>query len=77
METLPIEREAFPRNVFNNVSHDFNTPLACIIGSLEILSQMSESLSVEQHNALIQTALTEVYKLNLSIAEMLEKLRPE
>jgi K+-sensing histidine kinase KdpD len=76
MEITPTERQTLLRNVFDTVAHDFNTPLACIIGSLEILEQMPESLSTEQRNALIHTALMEAHRLNHFIAEILEKNRP-
>jgi K+-sensing histidine kinase KdpD len=76
MDITHTERDALLRKVFNTVAHDFNTPLACIIGSLEILDQMPESLSAEQRTALVQTALTEAHKLNQFIANMLDKHRP-
>lgn len=71
------ERDALLRSVFSAAAHDFNTPLACIIGSLEILDQMPESLSDEQRTALVHTALTEAQRLNRFVSEMLEKHRPQ
>jgi K+-sensing histidine kinase KdpD len=76
MEINNTERDALLLKVFNTVVHDFNNPLSCIIGSLEIMDQMPESLTTQQRDALVQTALTEAHRLNGFIAEMLEKNRP-
>lgn len=69
------ERDALRMRVFSAVAHDLRTPLACIIGSLGILDQMGASLSPEQHDALIKTALTEAHRLDGFFAEMLDKVK--
>lgn len=71
------ERERLLRTVFNAVSHDLKTPLACIIGPLEIIEQMKKELSTEQKNSLIHTALTEARKLDGLITDMLDKAKLE
>jgi len=71
------EREQILRRIFNAASHDLKTPLACIIGSLEILEKMKESLSSEQRDSLIQSAILEAHKLDGLITDMLEKVKPE
>ena len=70
------EREQMLRKVFSAVAHDLKTPLACIIGSLEIIGHSKEMLSNEQRDALISTALSEAHRLNGFISEMLEKSKP-
>ncbi|MDX2073774.1 MAG: histidine kinase dimerization/phospho-acceptor domain-containing protein [Alphaproteobacteria bacterium] len=69
-------RDALRRKVFSVVAHDLRTPLACIIGSLGTLDQMSASLSPEQRDMLIKTALAEAQQLDGFVAEMLGKVRP-
>lgn len=71
------ERERIMRIVFNKTSHDLKTPLSCIIGSLEIISQMKEMLSAEQKETLINTALTEARRLDILVSRMLEKAKAE
>ena len=70
------ERDALRMKVFSSVAHDLRTPLACIIGSLGTLDQMSSSLSPEQHDALVKTALAEAHRLDGFVTEMLEKVKP-
>lgn len=70
------ERDALRRKVFSSVAHDLNTPLACIIGSLQTLDQMSAVLSPGQRDTLIKTALAEAERLNGFVAEMLARVKP-
>jgi K+-sensing histidine kinase KdpD len=69
------ERERLLRKVFSNVSHDLKTPLACIIGSLEIMERLQETLSAKDRKALIHTAITEAHKLENFISDMLSKAK--
>ena len=71
------EHERLIRAVFNAMSHDLKTPLACIIGSLEIMERMKEVLTPENRDVLLQTAITESHKLDSMLSEMLEKFKPE
>ena len=68
--------EALRMKVFSVVAHDLKTPLACIIGSLGTLDQMSARLSSEQHGTLIKIALSEAQRLDDLISEMLAKVKP-
>lgn len=70
------ECDALRMKIFSIVSHDLRTPLACIIGSLGTLDQMSANLSPEQRDILIKTALAEAQKLSVIIAQMLDKAKP-
>ncbi len=80
MSTEPTDfepmREQLQRRVFSSVAHDLKTPLACIIGSLQTLHQMSDKLSPEQRDMLIKTALTEAHRLDVLFATMLNKAKP-
>lgn len=79
-------REALHRQILDAVSHDLKTPLATMIGSLEIYSQMAGKLSPEKATMLLNTALTEAYRLDNFITNILDmaklegelvKVRPE
>jgi len=73
---LSNEREIMLRKVFSVISHDLKTPLACIIGSLEIIERMNETISDDDRNALISSAISEARRLDGFISEMLEKAKP-
>ena len=66
------EREKLHRNVLTSISHDLKTPLACIIGSLEIYERTKEKLSAEKKTILINTALQEAYRLDSFITNILD-----
>lgn len=65
------------RSILSSVSHDLKTPLACIIGSLEIYERAKEKLPPEKKNALIDTALEEAYRLDSFITNILDMARFE
>lgn len=71
------ERESLHRNILTAVSHDLKTPLACIIGSIEIYKRSKEKLSLEKKNILIDTALQEAYRLNGFITNILDMAKLE
>ncbi len=71
------ERDQLQRSVLRAVSHDLKTPLACIIGSLEIYGRTKEKLSPDKQNALIDTALQEAYRLDSLLTNVLEMARLE
>jgi two-component system sensor histidine kinase KdpD len=78
-EESPIfehERLLMQRSVFSSVAHDLKTPLVSIIGSLEILDQMKASLSLEQQDSLIKTALAEAHRLENLIANAVDTSKP-
>lgn len=70
------ERDVLRMKVFSLVAHDLRTPLACVIGSLQTLEQMSAILSPEQRAMLIKTALAEAQLLDGFVVEMLDKVKP-
>lgn len=71
------EHERIQRTAFSTVAHDLRTPLACIIGSLEVIEQMKEKLSDEQRDTLISTALSQAHRLDGMISDMLGKAKPK
>jgi K+-sensing histidine kinase KdpD len=79
METEDFEtvRNRLQRKAFSAIVHDVKTPLTCIIGSLQMIDQMSEYLSKDQHNSLIKAALIEAEILNDIFTKMLEQITPE
>jgi len=73
---LEKARDELLRKAFNLVAHDFKSPLAVIIGSLDIIERMKESLSPEQIDSLIKSALTEAHRLDNMISKTLELAKP-
>ncbi len=71
------ERERLHRSVMTSVSHDLKTPLACIIGSLEIFERAKEKLPPDKKNTLINTALQEAYRLDSFITNILDMAKLE
>jgi len=70
-------REDLHRKILSTVSHDLKTPLATIIGSLEIYQKMFDKLSLEKRDALIQASLSEAYRLDNFITNILDMTRLE
>lgn len=70
-------REQMHRQMLSNVSHDLKTPLATIIGSLEIYQRMFEKLSPEKRATLVQSALGEAYRLDNFITNILDMAKLE
>jgi len=70
-------REDLHRQILSTVSHDLKTPLATIIGSLEIYQKMFEKLSPEKRQSLISASLSEAYRLDNFITNILDMTRLE
>ncbi len=70
------ERERLLRSAFNAFSHDLKTPLACIIGSLEVYQRTKDMLTNDNKDALLKTALQEAHRLNLYITNILDTAKP-
>ena len=70
-------RELLHRQMLSGVSHDLKTPLATIIGSLEIYTLMAEKLSPEKKHALLHSALGEAYRLDGFINNILDMAKLE
>lgn len=71
------ERERIHRQMMSSVSHDLKTPLASIIGSLEIHDQMKAHLEPEKKQILLDTALQEAYRLDNFITNILDMAKLE
>lgn len=70
-------REHLHRQMLSAVSHDLKTPLATVIGSLEIYHRMEANLTKEKRDALITSALTEAYRLDNFITNILDMAKLE
>jgi two-component system sensor histidine kinase KdpD len=70
-------REQMHRQMLSSVSHDLKTPLATMIGSLEIYQRMYEKLSPEKRATLVQSALMEAYRLDNFITNILDMAKLE
>lgn len=74
---LDAEREHMHRQMLSSVSHDLKTPLASIIGSLEVYERMKDKLSVDKQQTLISVALQEAYRLDNFITNILDMAKLE
>jgi len=77
MSSFESEREQFHRQMLSSVSHDLKTPLAAVIGSLEIFERMKTQLPPEKMNTLISTALNEAYRLDNFVTNILDMAKLE
>jgi K+-sensing histidine kinase KdpD len=66
-DSFEAECSKMRRKVIIAVAHDLKTPLACIIGSLQVLEYAQDKLTIEKAKALIQTALHEARKVEALI----------
>lgn len=71
------DRDRLHLQMMSAVSHDLKTPLASIIGSLEIHDKMKEALTEEKKEILLKTALEEAYRLDGFITNILDMARLE
>ncbi len=70
-------REQLHRQMLSAVSHDLKTPLATIIGSLEIYGRMEGKLTKEKGDMLLNSALAEAYRLDNFITNILDMAKLE
>lgn len=70
-------RERLQRQMLSTVSHDLKTPLASIIGSLEVYGRLKDRLSPEKQRILLDTALREACRLDDFITAIIDKTRIE
>lgn len=70
-------REYLHRQMLSSVSHDLKTPLATIIGSLEVMTMLSDKLPEEKKKSLISSALTEAFRLDYFITNILDMAKFE
>lgn len=79
LSSLPHDemREYLHRQMLSSVSHDLKTPLATIIGSLEVMTMLHDKLSEEKRRSLINSALTEAFRLDYFITNILDMAKFE
>ena len=79
METARIseEREKLRAMLLSSVSHDLKTPLAGIIGSLNVYRSIGTRLAPERREELLDDALEEAQRLNSFITNILDITRLE
>ena len=65
------------RQMLSTVSHDLKTPLATIIGSLEVYTRMADKLPEDKKRMLIQSAMGEAYRLDQFITNILDMAKLE
>jgi K+-sensing histidine kinase KdpD len=70
-------RDRLHLQMMSAVSHDLKTPLASVIGSLEIFNKMRDVLTPEKKEILIQTAIQEAYRLDGFISNILDMAKLE
>lgn len=74
---LPDPREQVYRQMFATLSHDLKTPLATVIGSLEVLTLMKDRLTLDRRDQLVASALSEAHRLDAYITSILDMTRLE
>ncbi len=70
-------REYLHRQMLSSVSHDLKTPLATIIGSLEVMTLLGGKLSEDKRKSLVSSALTEAFRLDYFITNILDMAKFE
>jgi len=75
--SLNQERERIHRQMLSPIAHDLKTPLASIIGSLEIYTHMKDALPSEKQDTLIKVALQEAHRLDTFITNILDMAKLE
>ena len=72
VDPLMEARVKMHRQMLSSVSHDLKTPLASIIGSLEVFERMKDKLSEDKQKSLIVLALQEAYRLDSFVTNILD-----
>jgi K+-sensing histidine kinase KdpD len=75
--SLDEHRERIHRQMLSSVSHDLKTPLASIIGSLEVYERLKDKLPEERKRALLHVALQEAYRLDSFVTNILDMAKFE
>lgn len=75
--SIEAQREQMHRQMLSSVSHDLKTPLASVIGSLEIYLRMQHQLPPEKLHTLLETALHEAYRLDHFVTNILDMAKLE
>ncbi len=76
-EEFAQARATLHRQMLSAISHDLKTPLATIIGSLEVHRRMGDRLTREKRDILLNSALGEAYRLDNFITNILDMARLE
>lgn len=76
-EFFNTERERIQRQMFSAISHDLKTPLASIIGSLDIYMHTHDRLAPETRLFLLNTALQQAFRLDSFITNILDMSKLE
>ncbi len=77
MTSLDEHRERIHRQMLSSVSHDLKTPLASIIGSLEVYERLHDKLPEDRKQALLHVALQEAYRLDSFVTNILDMAKFE
>ncbi len=76
-QSFDAEREKIHRKILSAVSHDLKTPLATVIGTLEIYHRMKNKLTPDKIEALLDSALHEAKRLDGFITNILDLAKLE
>ena len=76
-QTREEDRAHMHRQMLSSISHDLKTPLASIIGSLEIYHLLETTLPETKKAELLKTALQESYRLDSFITNILDMAKFE
>jgi two-component system sensor histidine kinase KdpD len=76
-KNIKFEKEKLRTQILSSISHDLKTPLAAIIGALNLITSMSTRISEEQKQELIESSISEAHRLNNFITNILNMARIE
>lgn len=71
------EKEKLRTMLLSSVSHDLKTPLASIIGSLDVYHSLGKKLPLKDRKALLSTSLQEAQRLDSFITNILDMAKLE
>ncbi len=74
---ISIEKEKLRTMILSSVSHDLKTPLASIIGSLDVYHNLADKLTRKDKKSLTKTALEEARRLDSFITNILDMAKLE
>lgn len=64
--------DQFRKEMISNISHDLRTPMASIIGFLDLVRNDKTSLTIEERNKYIEVAYLETHRLNHLVSDLFE-----
>ncbi|MFU8807045.1 MAG: DUF4118 domain-containing protein, partial [Bradymonadaceae bacterium] len=74
---LSLEKERLRNSLLSSISHDLRTPVASIVGSVELLRDSERALDQKRQDLLLDSVWIEANRLQLLLVNLLEMTRIE